>query len=223
MLRQSSLRAVVKTGFSSLVAALALVALPSAAFADEAPAVEAAPAVEGVEEPSANVEHEYVRHGFTMELGLGISQTSVASDVVGREHSDIGLAPLSFGFGGFVSPRLAIIGRGAGTSTFREDSHGKSYQTVNGFYGPTLQYWVTDRFYLGGGVGLALLGADPLGDRKRDIHFLEAGFGVNARAGFAFALPGDHHALLLGVDGFGSQLEKSSTVAVALNLGWQYY
>jgi hypothetical protein len=218
ILRKTSINAVVKTGICSLVAALALVAVPSAAFADDAQ-----PATENVEEPAPSVEHAYVRHGFTMELGLGISQTSVSSDVGAREHSDIGLAPLSIGLGGFLSPRLALIGRAAGTSTFRDDANGKSYQTVNGFYGPTLQYWATDRFYVGGGVGLAVLAGDPLGSKARDIHFLETGFGANARVGFAFALPGDHHALLLGVDAFGSKFEKSNTLAVALNLGWQFY
>jgi hypothetical protein len=221
---QPATNAVIKTGFSSLLAVLALVAVPSAAFAQDASPSTSASATENVEEPAPSVEHSYTRHGFTMELGLGVSQTSVSSDVGGREHSAIGLAPLSVGVGGFLSPRLALIGRAAGTSTFRDDANGKSYQTVNGFYGPTLQYWVTDRFYLGGGAGLALLAADPLGPtNNRGIQYIEGGFGLNARAGFAFALPGDHHALVLGVDGFGSRFEKSSTVAVALNLGWQFY
>jgi hypothetical protein len=239
-LRLFPLPAVLETGLSSLLA-VAIFALPSVALAQDAqpsaesvdqhpafasppvaPAAPAGPA--SAEEPSTSAApHAYVRHGFTMELGLGISQTSVSSQVGEREHSGIGLAPLSLGLGGFLSPRLAIIGRAAGTSTFRDDAKGSSYQTVNGFYGPTLQYWVTDRFYLGGGPGLALLGADPLGDRKRDIHFLEAGFGLNARAGFAFALPGDHHALVLGIDAFGSKFAQSNTLAVALNLGWQFY
>ena len=83
---------------------------------------------------------------------------------------------------------------------------------------------MTDRFYIGGGPGLAVLAGDPFsGSKDRSVHFVETGFGLNARAGFAFALPGDHHALLLGVDGFGSQFDKASTVAVALNLGWQFF
>lgn len=151
--RASNLPAAVKTRLSFLVAAVAVASFPSSAFAQNPPpaegvealppaaapaaappaAVTAAPA-DGEESPPSAERRQYVRHGFTMELGLGISETAVTSDVEGREHSQIGLAPLSIGLGGFLSPRLAIIARAAGTSTFRDDSQGKSYQTVNGFY-----------------------------------------------------------------------------------------
>ena len=74
-----------------------------------------------------------------------------------------------------------------------------------------------------GWTGIEFVDRGVSGSKDRSVHFVETGFGLNARAGFAFALPGDHHALLLGVDGFGSQFDKASTVAVALNLGWQFF
>jgi hypothetical protein len=165
----------------------------------------------------------YVRHGFTMELGIGISHTAVSarSGYSEREHAAVGLAPLSFAFGGFLTPRLALLGRGAGTSTFRKDASGKTYQTVNAVYGPTLQYWATDRFFVGGGPGVAVLAADLYG-QTRDARVVEIGLGLNGRVGFAFALPGDHHALSLMLDVFGSRFSNTSTLAGALNLGWQF-
>ena len=198
----------------TVVTALVLLAAPAAARADEAPSEEASP----VTPPS-----EYVRHGFTIELGLGLGETAVGSDTQGRDHTALGLAPLSLGIGGFLSPRLALMGRAAGTSYSRDDARGNSYDTVNGFYGANLQYWATDRFYIGGGPGLAVLVADPYGSATKDVRFAEVGFGLNARAGFAFALPGDHNALTIGIDAFGSRFEKSSTVASALTLGWQFF
>ena len=211
---RSSARAVLETGCLVALTALALVAFPARASAQEAPAEESDPS----SEPSS-----YVRHGFTMELGLGMSQTGTSSDVGGRDHSGLGLAPLSLGLGGFLTPRLALIGRAAGTSYSREDSRGNSYSTVNGFYGPTLQYWATDRVFLGGGVGLAVLAADLYGEARKDVRFFDTGIGLNARAGWAFALPGTHNAITLSIDGFASKFDKSTTVASALDLGWQFF
>ncbi len=206
-------------------AVLVTVADPSVAFADDAapdpppppPTASAAPIEEAP--PASTDSPSYIRHGFTMELGLGLSTTAT----IDQDHSKIGLAPLSFGFGGFLSPRLALIARGAGSSFQTDDAKGRSYDTVNAFYGPTLQYWPTDRFYVGGGVGLAVLAIDPFGASAYKVQSIDTGVGLNARAGWAFALPGDHNALLLGLEAFGSRFEKYATVATALNLGWQFF
>jgi hypothetical protein len=64
---------------------------------------------------------------------------------------------------------------------------------------------------------------DPYGWASKDVRFAEVGFGLDLRAGFAFALPGDHNALTLGIDAFGSRFEHSSTVATAMNIGWQFF
>ena len=213
LVMQITTTAVVRTG-ALVVTALVLLTASADARADDGPAEEAAPVTTG---------SDYVRHGFTMELGLGISETAVGSDTQGREHTGLGIAPLSLGMGGFLTPRLALMGRAAGSSYLRDDARGHSYDTVNAFYGATLQYWPTDRFYFGGGPGLALLVSDPYRWGAKDVRFIEVGFGLNARVGFAFALPGDHNALTLGIDAFGSRFEKSSTVATALNLGWQFF
>jgi hypothetical protein len=223
--RPFCLHASSRIALASLVAVLGLVAVPTSAFAQETPSPSPEPEVTPPgEQPAATGAAEYVRHGFTMELGLGLSHTAVWSDVSAREHSDLGLAPLSLGLGGFLSPRVALIGRASGTSTFRDDAQGKSYQTLNAFYGPTLQYWATDRLYVGGGVGLAVLAADPLkSGSNKDVQFIETGLGFTARLGWAFALPGDHNALTLGVEAFASRFADSTTMATATTLGWQFF
>ena len=207
-----------RTVASLALGVLGLVAVPSSASAQEE-----SPEATTEEAPAAREGSEYQRHGFTMELGLGMSRTGTRSEVDGRDHSAFGLAPLSLGLGGFLTPHLALIGRAAGTSYFREDPRGTSYQTVSGFYGPTLQYWPTERLFVGGGVGLAVLAADLYKDASKDVRFLETGFGLNARAGWAFLLPGTHHAFTLSVDAFGSRFDKSNTLATAMNLGWQFF
>jgi len=178
------------------------------------------------EHPAPEAREAYVPHGFTFELGLGISQTSIQSDLASRERNATGLAPLSFGIGGFLSPKVALMFRGSGTSLFREDALNRSYQVVNGHYGPSVQVWVTDRFFVGGGVGVAILATTPFQRLARADQFTEIGFGVNGRAGWAFALAGKH-AFTVSLDLYGSRTggdrdaTSSTTVATALNLGWQ--
>ncbi|WP_146646181.1 hypothetical protein [Labilithrix luteola] len=216
---------------SAAFVALGLLASSTNAFAQEeskpaeepAPATRAAAPAAAYEAPPSESTAPYVRHGFTMELGVGVSQTSLSSDVGDREHSNIGLAPLSLSMGGFVSPKVALLGRMAGTSFFRDDDHKRSYQTVSGFYGAGLQYWPSDRFFVGGGVGAAVLASDLYRQGSRDVRYTEVGFGGNLRAGWAFAELGNHHVFTLAIDTFASKFEKSSTLAAALNLSWQYF
>lgn len=179
---------------------------------------EAPPANEARQEPTAP--RRYVPHGFTMELGLGLSHTMIASELGAREKTALGLAPLSLSVGGFVSPKVAIMARMAGTSVFRETGKGDLYQVVNGFYGATVQYWPSNDFFVGGGVGLAILANNPLMDVPRENSFSEIGYGATLRGGWAFATPGKS-AFALTVELYGSKFESSSAVASALALQWQ--
>src|SRR5690606_3538251 len=78
------------------------------------------------------------RRGFTLDLGLGASFMSVDSDRLDR--AKLGLAPLSFGIGGFFSRRFALTFRGTGTSLFIDRGNGTE-QVVLAYYGPSLQYY----------------------------------------------------------------------------------
>jgi hypothetical protein len=91
---------------------------------------------------------------------------------------------------------------------------------VNGFYGGAIQYFPTDRVFLGGGVGLGLFGPNPLyGDPSGDM---EAGVALNARVGFYFWLLGEH-ALGFIVEAFPSFMEDAAVFGLAVNFQWQYY
>lgn len=223
--------------------AAAIACVSSTAYADDAPAEAAATPASGAtvapapapsapafapvpvptrseSPPTSDPSAPYVPHGFTMALGLGLSHTAIGSDLASRERSDLGLAPLSLNLGGFLSPRVALMARMAGTSVFREDARNKAYQVVNGFYGPSVQYWATDSLFLGGGVGLAVLATNPLMSVSRENRFTEVGVGANARLGWAFALPGKS-AFSLVLDLYGSRFEQSGALASALNIEWQ--
>lgn len=116
---------------------------------------------------------------MTFEANLGLGW--IRGEFDGRSAtSDLALGGLSLGLGGWVSPKVAITGRIAGV-TYSED--GTNYSDV--FFGPSLQYWVDDHFWLGGGVGLGILavsgdGADPSADNN------ETGLGFDLRVGYTF-------------------------------------
>lgn len=162
----------------------------------------------------------YVPHGFTMELGFGVAHTDIESRVASREKTSVGLAPLSLSLGGFLSPKVALLGRAAGTSVFRQDAAGRAYQTVNAFYGPAIQYWASERTFAGFGVGLGVLTTDPLTSRARPPQFVELGVGASARVGWAFAVV-EKHAFTLGFETIGSFLPDSFVSSLAINLQWQ--
>jgi hypothetical protein len=204
-----------------------LAPLPSPAGADAEPTTASAPVATPVDlAPRSRDRAEplgkaaYVPHGFTMELGLGVAHRGIDSAVSSREKTSVGLAPLSLSLGGFLSPKVALLARAAGTTVFRQDSEGRAYQLVNAFYGPSIQYWATDRTFAGLGVGLGVLTSDPLAPRARPERFIELGVASTARVGWAFAVV-DKHAFTLGCEAMGSFLPDSFVSALAVNLQWQ--
>lgn len=158
------------------------------------------------------------RSGFTSELGLGIAHTSVSNEG-GGGVSKIGLAPLSFSLGGFVTPDLAIMGRAAGTSFFGEDRNGKLVQTGNLFYGVVMQGWLSESFFVGGGVGYMIYGLNPLISPNARMV---AGWGLTARGGWSFAST-RHHSFDLVLELFPSFYDGAKVFGTALNLEWQYF
>src|SRR5436190_13897093 len=78
------------------------------------------------------------RQGFTMELGLGVANTNVASEGASSQTNEFGLAPLSLGVGGFVHRDIAVLLRMAGTSYY-DQKNGLLPQRVNGYCGLHVQ------------------------------------------------------------------------------------
>lgn len=116
-----------------------------------------------------------LRNGMTGELNIGIGWIRV-SDENDSDTSDAGLAGLSLGLGGWLSPKLALTARIAGV-TYSEDGD----SLTDAFFGPSLQYWVDDHFWLGGGVGLGVIRLDTsVGDDS------VSGFSFDLRVGYTF-------------------------------------
>ena len=201
-----------------LLFTLASSTVTSLAAADEATPTEA-PAEGEQTAPAAPA--AYVPHGFTMGLGLGLSSTTTLGYHERSATRGLGIAPLSLDLGAFLSPKLALTFRVAASSVFREGARNQTYQLVNGFYGPAIQYWFTDNYVLGGGAGLAVLSTNPLdGDVAKSDRVAELGFGLTARAEWVFARPGKH-ALAMTGDSILSFVGGSQVFAQTLNFKWQ--
>ncbi len=162
-----------------------------------------------------------LRRGFTMELGLGVALTLNTDTRPGPSHAKVGLAPLSLSLGGFVSERVALLGRIAGTSFFEDDYTGKTVQYTSGFYGAHVQYWFTDRFMMSGGPGFSLFGKTSLGSQW-GASKPSVGYALSIRAAYAVFV-NKHHALRLALEAFPVLQDGAPIFGSALNFEWQYY
>lgn len=92
------------------------------------------------------------RGGFTflVNTGVGLQQDSYLED------SGVGLAGANFGIGGFLTKKLALLGRFSATTAKYDGGIFGSYTQTSGVFGPTVQYWPSDRFSIeaGGGAGV---------------------------------------------------------------------
>jgi hypothetical protein len=138
------------------------------------------------QQPRANQFHD----GLTFEanLGLGLIWSTVEGS---DESSDSELAVgLGLGLGGWVSPRLAISARLAGVSYSDECSVGSDDTcTLNStFFGPSLQYWVNEQVWFGGGIGVSV--ARTFRNASDEDGVSEEGLGLDLRAGYSFSAGG---------------------------------
>jgi hypothetical protein len=174
------------------------------------------------------------RQGFTLELGIGGALTFVTSEVTSTtfcfgqgcpitEQSTTssetvtygGLAPLSIGIGGFVSPHIALLFRATGSSYVRGND-----QWVNAIYGGVVQYWPSDVVVLGAGAGAAVLGKSAFYSTGNSSS--RTGFGFSLRAGVAVANY-THHSLRLAAEVLPAFYERRSAVGTTLVFEWQYF
>jgi hypothetical protein len=174
------------------------------------------------------------REGFTGDLGLGASLTTIAKDddppppsfggspppipaqSTETRESKLGLAPLSLSLGGYFSPTVALLFRASGTSYFQN-----SDQYVNNFYGPVVEIWPHDRFYLSAGVGLGVFGPNPLVSRSSRDPLV--GLAFDARAGVAL-INGKNHDLTLSIEVIpGFYKNDESVQGYALVAAWKWY
>lgn len=161
------------------------------------------------------------RSGFTFELGLGGSFTHVDSDPR-VEGAKFGLAPLSFGIGGFLSRNVALTFRATGASLF-QNRGGMTEQVLVGSYGPSLQIYVTENVFVGAGAGIGILYGDPTSKLPRGVEPIgDLGFAGHSRVGWAF-YASKAHQLSIYTDAIYARTGDTSSTGVTLCLGWQYF
>jgi hypothetical protein len=168
-------------------------------------------------------EAQPVRSGFTIGLDAGLGVTAVSADGY-QPSAGVGLAGLDLQLGGFVSPRLAISARVSGTQFRSADDQDLTY--FHGLLGVVGQYWVSSRFFVGGGAGLAVFGigsssADSTGDGERMPDSI-GGVGLEGRAGYEI-WRGRKSALQIAVELIPATYDGGRVTSTALQLGWQHY
>ncbi len=126
------------------------------------------------------------RHGLTFEANLGLGFVWANTDDENSE-TETGLGGLSLGLGGWLSDRVSLTARLAG-ATFSPDD---DVRVTLGFVGPSLQYWPSEHFWIGGGLGIAVLSVAFTGDGESDSES-ENGFGLDFRAGYTFSTRSNH-------------------------------
>ncbi|MGE0871381.1 MAG: hypothetical protein AB7P03_22660 [Kofleriaceae bacterium] len=154
------------------------------------------------------------RQGFTFEANIGVGWAQV-SDEDGNNTvtSDAALGGLNLGFGGWLNQNMALSLRFAGVSD-RENG----LTAVAVFAGPSLQYWLDDHFWLGGGAGLARVAIlDSDNDEQAGIN----GFGLDLRAGYTFSSgsPNTFNASVELTPGF---YDGGSITGIGLLFGYQH-
>ncbi|MCX5742342.1 MAG: hypothetical protein NT062_07585 [Proteobacteria bacterium] len=96
----------------------------------------------------------------------------------------------NIGIGGFVSPNLAITLRIASVNYTYDanDGQGGRYTDSAIFAGPSVQYWVNQNLWVGGGIGYAIAHTsytNDFGDTGDSIND-PTGVSLDLRAGYTF-------------------------------------
>ena len=149
------------------------------------------------------------RGGFTalVDMGVGVQNDSSI------EETEVGLAGVSFGVGGFLTRDLALLFRVAGTNVSYDFGAVGDYGQASGFAGPGLQYWLSDRFNLEAGAGVGFWNA---GNDEE-----ESGFGLLLGAGVTVFNRGKHN-LQFGVQYTPAFTSPGTIHNVGFTFGYQF-
>jgi hypothetical protein len=167
------------------------------------------------------------RHeGFTGDLGIGVSLMSVPGPRLYCERdacspsrlprsSHFGLAPLSLSLGGYITPRVALLARAAGTSYFEDGE-----QIGHNFYGVLAEIWPIDEVFISGGVGFGIYGPNPLfsGSSRNSV----GGWALDVRVGAALA-QGTNHDFTLALEAIPGFYNGYTVQGFALVGAWKWY
>jgi hypothetical protein len=159
------------------------------------------------------------RAGFTLEgsLGLGVTRVAGGDDA---EHF-IGLSGLNVGIGGFIGPQTALTLRIAG-GTFSSDRFGPELRYTTGFGGPAVQHYVTDRLFVGGGLGLGVFANSRSEEADEVDGGAETGFALDLRAGYDI-LSGARGALHVAFEMIPVFLDDGTVTSMGFQVGAQLF
>jgi hypothetical protein len=98
---------------------------------------------------------------FGGSIGLGaMKENGESVECINCDYSPIAVSG-SLHLGGFISPRLALMGEIQGNvQTLEVDDYGDTYSLVQSALLAAAQYWLTPQLWIKGGIGLANLRVD---------------------------------------------------------------
>jgi hypothetical protein len=158
------------------------------------------------------------RVGFTLEGSLGLGVTRMASG--DKAEHFVGLSGLNVAIGGFVGPDTALTLRIAG-GTFKTDRFGPDLRYTSAFAGPAVQRWVTDRLFIGGGLGLGVYGTSGSDVDEVDADS-ESGFAVDLRFGYDI-VSGARGALHVAFEMVPVFLDEGTITSMGFQVGAQLF
>jgi hypothetical protein len=162
----------------------------------------------GAPAPSRELAGLRTREGFTVLVNFGVGVQRIA----GLDPS-VGLAGVNVGVGGFLTNDLALLFRFSGTNVSRDLGPFDTLTLVSGVLGPTVQYWVSDRINIQGGVGPAFWD---------EAFSRETGFGVIVGMG-AVVLSKGKHSLQVGVEYAPAFTDSATVHNLGVTFGYQFH
>ncbi|MBK6849055.1 MAG: hypothetical protein IPG96_16485 [Proteobacteria bacterium] len=155
------------------------------------------------------------RKGFTLQLELSGGGSTLLARGQGSDETEAGLG-FNLGLGGFLTPRIALLGR---LATFDWGITTADYdEGMSVLLGAALQWWMHDRVYLEGGVGVATTGVAPRGGETDD----QSGMGLSLGVGYS-AVNLWHHAFGLFAQFTPLFTGHGTTLTYQSGFFWQYF
>jgi hypothetical protein len=151
-------------------------------------------------------------HGLTVEANLGVGWLTVSPNQ-GESATELGLGGLNVGVGGWIAPRVALSLRVAGVTYLASDG-----RITGSFVGAALQFWPTENFWLGTGLGVGFASLEL--DDGPDVYS-ETGMGYDLRLGYTPLMFGEH-SLNFSLEVNPTFLDGGALTGTALLVGYQF-
>ena len=148
------------------------------------------------------------RGGFTalVDIGVGVQHDAAI------EETEIGLAGLNLGVGGFLTEDLALMFRLSSANVRYDLVAPGDYRQVSGVAGPALQWWLSDRLNVEAGAGFGFWSANTGEDNR--------GLGLLVGAGITLLNRGKHH-LQVGIQYAPAFSDPGTVHNVGFTFGYQ--